>query len=262
MLALLLVELFIYCCRLITLVSTFGNHTADIANDPYGFGKHENFKKHYIALEKNLERKMHTLLPVVLIRDPFRWMHTMYKHHYQASLSLGKESHHPALVPTDEEIAEGFDYRAGDQNNSWSTFPVVDQWNNTFDSLADYWSEWNSEFFRETYMPRLMIRFEDTLYHAEAVHDKIQECLFGKESLESDTKPFQYHSDSTKPFNPDLAQTLIKYGTEEGRYANMTFEDLEYANEALASDLMSMFHYPAAPKLAGTDEERLQYGLL
>jgi len=112
--------------------------------------------------------------------------------------------------------------------------------------LADYWSEWNREFV-DAKFPRLIIRFEDTLFHAEKVMELVVECVTGRPM----EHPFRYHLAASKTHgNPaDFVTALANYGTERGRYDGLAREDREYVREGGALDprLMEMFHYPQVP---------------
>jgi hypothetical protein len=61
-----------------------------------------------------------------------------------------------------------------------------------YESLAGLWSDWNRLYFDADF-PRLMVRFEDNIFHGEAVMQKIKECV-GIESNES----FKYLVGSAK----------------------------------------------------------------
>lgn len=115
-----------------------------------------------------------------------------------------------------------------------------------YDSLIDLWSEWNSLYYHADY-PRLMIRFEDTLFHAERVMHLITECA----GIETD-EPFKYHIDSSKHLksSADFVTALGKYGSADGRYDGLTPPDMKYLQTHLDEELMKVFHYkqPAESK--------------
>lgn len=58
--------------------------------------------------------------------------------------------------------------------------PVTISWSQTvsreYKSLAHAWSEWYREYLDADF-PRLMVRFEDLIFHAPAVLEKIRECV-------------------------------------------------------------------------------------
>ena len=108
-----------------------------------------------------------------------------------------------------------------------------------YDSLADFWTEWYQQY-RKAIFPRLIVRFEDTLFHAETIMEKIGECV-GRPIQ----KPYKYFLEAAKSHGDsiDLEAALFKYGTDRGRLSSLTCSDLEYAQKALDPELMRMFHY-------------------
>lgn len=185
------------------------------------------------------------VMPVILIRDPFRWMNSMCKDSYAASWDVGMEGHCPNLVPSKEEVASG-------KYEDITTFEVtVDRpFDERYASLADMWSGWYQQYLHaEQFIdpfPRLIIRFEDTLFHAEKVMELIVECV--GETMKA---PFQYHLEAAKEHGKpaDFIAALSKYGREEGRYGGLTDDDMSYAQSALDSELMHLFHYKEASQV-------------
>lgn len=116
----------------------------------------------------------------------------------------------------------------------------------TSPSLADLWSTWNQEYV-ESDTPRLIIRYEDVLFHAEKVMSLISDCTGVPLSRPGEymyrAKKAKAHGKST-----DLAMALRMYGSEEGRYGSMSPEDVSYSRTALSPDLMNLFGYSHAPE--------------
>lgn len=149
-----------------------------------------------------------SVLPVVIVRDPYFWMHSMCESPYLMYWEHG-ETHCPNLVQSNGQ--------GNPAKTQWGTF--LRRW----DSLAHVWSEFYREYEQVDY-PRLMIRFEgelvctfiyiyrvrmlqpapygtpqcharfisfvptnsaiflvvDVLFHTEEVIDKIRECAGAK----------------------------------------------------------------------------------
>lgn len=183
-----------------------------------------------------------TKLPVVLIRDPYRWINSMCGLPYLAEWKRGAKKRCPNLVPTKQE-------KSLPEFQNLTSFNITVHFNidhtEEYDSLTDYWSDWNRQWF-EADFPRLIVRFEDTLYHAEKVFEKITECTGQRMSHD-----FQYVIDSMKASTKasDFTSALIKYGKHEGRLAGWSEEDLDYSTRSLDEELMTYFHYPFAPSL-------------
>ena len=159
----------------------------------------------------------------------------MCKSPYKAHWIRGETGHCPNLVPDENE-------KNLDKYQGVKTFEVTVNraYDETYDSLADMWSDYYGGYMRAG-IPRLVIRFEDTLFHAEKVMDLVSECL-GVPMKE----PFRYQLDASKEHgNPaDFATALAKYGRAEGRDGGMKELDKEYATVALSGDLMQKFYYP------------------
>lgn len=200
-------------------------------------GKHVPPKREWYATFNNTAAARWNILPVVLVRDPFRWMQSMCRMRYNAHWAKGMKGHCPNLVPTGQERQQ----YAGLRN--MSTFPVdVSLRKSYFDrysSLADLWSTWNRLYFDADF-PRLMIRFEDTLFHAEEVMHHIKVCV----GLPT-TKPYRYNlgKSKDKKKGADFTSALAKYGTHKGRFDGLYPEDLAYAQIALDPELLQVFHY-------------------
>ena len=84
------------------------------------------------------------VMPVVIVRDPYFWMHSMCESPYLMNWKHS-EHHCPNLV---KENGEG-----NPAKTMWGTYE------RRWDSLAHVWSEFYSEYEEADY-PRLMIRFE------------------------------------------------------------------------------------------------------
>jgi hypothetical protein len=204
------------------------------------WGKHSLLSDKYpnslIAIERN------SILPVVMIRDPYRWMKSICKAEYGVSFHYVMPpryaEHCPGLVVTPTEG------RHTPQKTHKLTVTEL-KLSNEFDSLADYWSEFN-RLYLEADFPRIMVRYEDTIFHTEKVVEALRECV----GIPDDKRGFQYHTAAAKKHghSSDLATALRKYGTEKGRYDGLTADDLQYARKVFNNTLMDTFHYRYAPE--------------
>lgn len=57
-----------------------------------------------------------------------------------------------------------------------SVFIRWGRWGRSWHSLAHVWNQWYREYY-EADFPRLMIRFEDLLFHTKTVMNEIRECV-------------------------------------------------------------------------------------
>ena len=186
-------------------------------------------------------------LPGLVIKDPYTWMDSMCRHKYAARWVDFKD-HCPNLVPTNNEEKEKIH---GEESVTIDVrYPygvthhtsMVDLWNT-------YYGDWiNSDF------PKVIVRFEDLLVHAEAVVEKICDCVGG--TMEPNNGgfvipgPFKYEQESAKTKggkahagSNGLVSSLVKYGTMSNRIKSFKPEDLEYARKELNKDIMAMFKY-------------------
>jgi hypothetical protein len=173
--------------------------------------------------------------------------------------------HCPNLVP----IAKDWDtpLRKKPTGQLFSTYKVTvhhSQQTDQYDSLADMWTEFYKQY-RDADFPRLIIRFEDLLFHRELVMTQIAQCVTGEKSIAPPNEstltakssvswfhpeqPLKYRLSSVKDHgqSSDLVSAVIKYGTSRGRYAGMATEDLRYATKALDEKLLRTLHYLAVP---------------
>ena len=167
----------------------------------------------------------------------------MCKQGYGVRWDHAPDKHCPNLVPND------FDKRRFKRLQNASSVPV---WMGrsmkdgvVSDSLAHLWNDWYESYYNVDY-PRLMIRFEDFLFHGKEVMDMVCKCGGAHQSSR-----FTYLVDeakwSHKHAQNNMVSAMVKYGTDGGRYQNMTHEDLEFAHTALNRDLVKAFGYQAHP---------------
>jgi len=177
----------------------------------------------------------------------FETIHPKCKAPYTARWQRGIEQHCPNLVPSEKE--QRLREFQGIKTYTVTRDAKGGNKEELYDSLADMWSVWYREFASVKF-PRLIIRFEDTLFHAEKVMQLVMECL-GK-PMEA---PFRYHLAASKSHghSADFVSALATYGRAEGRYTGLTNEDREYARTALDPVLLKMFLYPA---MSTTDVDR------
>ncbi|GKY92161.1 hypothetical protein MPSEU_000187400 [Mayamaea pseudoterrestris] len=200
-------------------------------------GKHTSLKyKNWSNSPRNETGDHVDAFVIALIRDPFRWMKSMCKSHYKARWLKGLDRRCPNLVPNSDESKMN-------RLRNAATFRVT--LNRTFymeeyDSLADMWSEWYKLYVNATF-PRLIIRFEDTLFHADQVMESIMDCIGRplQKRVRNHLDASKHHGKST-----DFLEALAKYGRADGRDAGLQAQDRVYAQTALDQEVMRMFHYP------------------
>jgi len=127
--------------------------------------------------------------------------------------------------------------------------PIPDKSNKTFveyTSLVDLWNVWYRDWHNVDF-PRLMVRFEDLMFHAEDTVTEICKC--GGGTMRS--KKLRYVEDSAKgqggphAGSAGFLASLITYGNSTLRNEGILTDarDLEYARKHLDKELMDMFGY-------------------
>lgn len=176
----------------------------------------------------NPESPLYTL-PIILIRDPYRWIQAMCKKEYFVKWKWSR--HCPNLV--DEKTGAPVPVEVKPP-------PLLGKSSTTYASLADLWSVWNREYLEASY-PRLIIRFEDYLFHGKQVLEQIVQCA----GITPRVQHYQYHVEPAKKHGAatDFVTAIIKYGTDRSRSRGYDLPDLEYARQNLDPGLMRIFHY-------------------
>mmetsp|Transcript_15636 Transcript_15636/g.31761 ORF Transcript_15636/g.31761 Transcript_15636/m.31761 type:complete len:451 (-) Transcript_15636:1303-2655(-) len=191
------------------------------------------------------------VLPIVMIKDPITWMSSLCRHPYSARF---RHRHLcPNLVPDEKDKGK----RPGDKTinvivrfatKHYGSDPLPGPTNKTFvdyDTILDFWSIWYKQYLDADF-PRLMIRFEDLLFHAEETITEVCEC--GGGTMNS---VFRYVEDSAKgqkgphAGSAGFLASLITYGNRTLRMNETltTHADVEYFRTHVDQDLMNIFSY-------------------
>lgn len=203
------------------------------------WGKHSPVSWKYKHTAPGFEGlKPEAFLPALVIKDPFTWMDSMCRHKYAANWQHF-EGHCPNLVTIDdsekqrngggEVIKVRVHYRDTNITNHES---MIHLWN-------DYYGAWMATKF-----PKLVVRFEDLLFHAEEIATKVCKCARGKMK----DGPFRYVVDSAKKGKAHdgsngLVKSLTKYAKESNRLKSITPQDMEFLQHNINTELMETFHY-------------------
>lgn len=183
-----------------------------------------------------------SFLPAVVIKDPYTWMTSMCRHRYAASWRHVDE-HCPNLVPITPQEEELIAPR--------KTFQVAINYHKhnvtRHDSMAELYNEWYGDWL-DVDFPRLIIRFEDLLFHAEQVVERVCKCGGGVMK----DGPFEYVQDSAKKGTAHkgsngLVKSMLQYGNVKKRAEAYSSKDLQYADSTLRSDILDAFHYKKVP---------------
>ena len=212
------------------------------------WGKHTPVKDEEYRLthksDKDKDVDATNILPAVTIRDPYVWMQSMCRIHYKAFWAHDTESsdkHCPNLIPNDADL------RKFPWLQEKETVPVrvkYPEFVRHHTSLVHFWNDWYNEYVNASF-PRIIVRFEDLVFHAKEVTTTVCHCAGGE------MKPkFTYIVNSAKKGaaahgkdRTSFVDAIIRYGKDTNRLNSMTPEDLEFARASLDPNLMEFFNY-------------------
>jgi hypothetical protein len=181
------------------------------------------------------------ILPAVTIRDPLVWLHSMCRHEYAANWDHPDKDHCPNFLLSNLEASVRY-------------FNFTRQ----HKSILHLWNDYYQEYLQAPF-PRLIVRFEDLVFHPEEVTRTVCECAGG--SMSKDGK-FHYVVNSAKKgenahgkIRTGFVDAIVKYGTETRRYQNYRFRsDLEYVRDHADATVMRLMGYPAADPTKASED--------
>merc|ERR1712194_56538 len=246
-------------------------------HNPSSWRSHHPFYNNNVS-DKTIFDKL-KVLPIVMIKDPVNWMSSMCRNSYGAQWRKNKIC--PYLVADKNDIKSklsGFDgvrvnikHRNDPKHSSSNYLSLLHLWNT-------YYNDWlmtnmnanvgtvNDNYNmtgndgnikddnNDDYFPRLIVRYEDLLYHTEEVIEKVCNCavgkMFNKNNNQDDNKKknqFISFSEASKvpwkiPSN-DLLSAAIRYGSLDSRNDVLTNDNKEYAIRMIDRILIQKFHY-------------------
>ena len=198
------------------------------------WGKHTpaSYKTKH-ATKQAQEISKDDILPVVSIRNPWRWMQSMCKNPYSAKWPHFNICPH-LKSDNDQWIPVSVKYGAGTEN---------------YTSLVHLWLDWYQQYLVEAEYPHLVVRMEDLTFYTEKTVSIVCECAGGRIR---DDQPFQYIVESAKADSPGhdtstgLTVAWIKYSQTLEPLAGFIQPDYEAALSALENDphsFMDLFSY-------------------
>ena len=124
-----------------------------------------------------------------------------------------------------------------------NTFPVTVHFDKNqvmkWRSLAHLYSAWYRQYLEADY-PHLLIRFEDMLWQASHVLQKIAECMG---TVVADPISYQTKASKSHGSGTDFVKAIFKSGNQTLRVKGMTPEDLKYAYNNFDAELLKLMHY-------------------
>lgn len=167
-------------------------------------------------------------------------------------------AHCPNLIPNevDRELLLASHKRYGAVGSTMNVTVSYADFQQHHASLVSFWNDWYKAYV-EAPFPRLIVRFEDVVFHPKQITKIVCECAGGQLNSVSNNKPFRYIVDSAKrgaahgAEKTSYVDALVKYGTEAGRYTGFETADLAYARQHLNPALMRLFGYRYPPPSTG-----------
>jgi hypothetical protein len=236
------------------------------------WGKHvPPSRKYQATVPRGNPAPKDAVLPIVLVRDPFWWMMSMCKNSYGAKWK--RQKHCPNLVvapDTAQKYPAGVDAHYSKNTSLPTAVPVTTHYqfgkkgsqpkNDTttirfsihYESLIHVWNSYYREYYdlkndndSLSQPPRIMIRFEDILFHGPAVLRELAACVgIQQQSM------FRYSLEKSKQHGrgtTDFVQALIQYGSsanhERRRRGEMSEWDQAYAKHFVDAQLLQTFGY-------------------
>jgi hypothetical protein len=195
------------------------------------------------------------VLPIVMIRDPYLWIANSMcgKQTYFVKWARLRWARCPALLLEQNQQGSNIDKVAKPLKVTASYSP---QHTIVYGSLVELWNEWYKPWLPDSVsFPRLIVRYEDIVFHQEHVIEQICNCAGGVTDHQKDGSEFQSIVESAKAHHKGassagLRTNLLKYHNmvkSKKRSIKFTKQDLEYANNELESKLMHLFHYSPYP---------------
>eukprot|EP00339_Tiarina_fusa_P009341 CAMPEP_0117079928 /NCGR_PEP_ID=MMETSP0472-20121206/56412_1 /TAXON_ID=693140 ORGANISM="Tiarina fusus, Strain LIS" /NCGR_SAMPLE_ID=MMETSP0472 /ASSEMBLY_ACC=CAM_ASM_000603 /LENGTH=469 /DNA_ID=CAMNT_0004807395 /DNA_START=40 /DNA_END=1449 /DNA_ORIENTATION=+ len=230
----LLAELLIANCHMQARMDKFGSQNRGIRWQ-VPWGKHtppgdEDFRQSH-KTDKDKSVDANNILAAATIRDPLVWLGSMCRHAYAANWDHGEDDRCPDFSLPD--LKTTVKYAAFEKEH---------------ESILHLWNAYYLEYQEATF-PRLLVRYEDLIFHPEEVTRTVCECAGG--SMRKDGS-FKYIVDSAKKGDgahgktrTGYADALVKYGSEERRYQIYHHaSDLEYIRDNVDAKLMQVMNYP------------------
>lgn len=248
-------------CQITERMEVYGEKSKGIRwQVPWGKHMMASYREsdHTTRTDKDVPRE--NVLPLVSIRDPYNWMQSMCRHQYEASWPRVVD-HCPNLIASAAEINQNdklYELYGDvvDDESKEKLVPVGIAYakgnQHQHQSLAHFYSEWYTEYLNADF-PRIMVRFEDLLFHGEEVIRTLCDCGGGVRRMDNGRSgSFAHMPESAKKgasaHGPMAARTnlvgaLIRYGSFANRTATMTHEDLIAARRYFDPKIMDAFGY-------------------
>jgi hypothetical protein len=208
-----------------------------------------DYRGNHTAKSRDGRIPIDTVLPVVVLRDPYSWMQSMCRTKYNAHWDhSSEEGECPNLVPTANNInSHPVKYR------DLQYVPVTVDYDRKKNrvtkhaSLVHLYNEWYQGYVNATTFPRLVVRMEDLIFRGEETIAQICECGGGTAAHERYTQKqntVKIGKNTVKGTeSTGFWAVIAKYGNASNRRVGFLPNQLQAAKELLDPKLMQTFGY-------------------
>ena len=171
----------------------------------------------------------------------------MCRNSYAADWPHSRE-HCPNLILNEVDRAHNI---LGDAVTGRATVTVSYKQTNIteYDTLVGFWNDWYGDYVAVDDFPRIIVRYEDILFHTTEVVQQICKCGGGKMKTNETVSLLAASAKGSEGAHAGangLLSAILRYGNPSARVESMTKEDLDFAGSHLRKDLMSVFRYQYA----------------
>jgi hypothetical protein len=227
----LLAEMLIQNCQITKRMQVYGDDSKGMRwQVPWGKHTPVQYREDHVT-DTDKDVPLQNSIPMITIRDPYRWMRSMCKHIYGARWPHNKTS--CPNVYLDEESRPS---------------PVRVKYKQTIiqhKSLPGMWNDWYNAYL-DVDFPRVIVRFEDLLFYGKNVTQTLCKCGGGSPRR----RQFAHVKSSAKlgtaahgANKTNLLDALIQFGNDRTRLDGMTKTDLKWSHTLLDDNLMNFFDY-------------------
>jgi hypothetical protein len=217
--------------------------------------------RHSTKLSTDIDR--HSILPIVMVRNPYTWMKSMCHNPYAASWGhTTKNCPHLMIDEADEGVRQ-------EREGSWN--PVTVTYGagvEKYKSLQHLWNDWYNEYYTvlkqfriqkkinfddenaSSSYPLLLVRIEDIIFHTEETVTKLCNCAGGTIRT---GRPFHFIINSAKAnvkghsTTTGLLDAWIEYSKPAsftlGNTDGLAQHDYNAFIKAVDKELLATFNY-------------------
>lgn len=175
------------------------------------------------------------VLPVIVVRDPLFWLQSMCQTPYSVYW-MSQGSQRCQSFPKNNDAKRVM--------SSPIQMRMETGYAPQFETLIHLWNEYYGQFWNAPY-PRLIVRYEDLLWHAPRVLSMVSDCVGADTS--SKMRSYSYVTSPAKTHGnkvSNLIDAIARAGSEEMRKTGyLTAVDLQEVTKTIDHTLVHLFQY-------------------